>query len=209
MLTAVLLIVGYVCGSMPTGVWLGRWVGVDVQQSGSGNIGATNVARLAGFRPGLLTLCGDVAKGLIPVVAARALLADGWQTALVGLAAFFGHLFPIFLRFSGGKGVATGFGVFLALAPAAALVSFLVFAAIGVWTGYASLASIVAAGSLPLAVVTLGYPRADAVTALVIGASIVAQHRENLLRLREGREPKFRIRRTQSSSRSAQNGGAA
>src|SRR5258708_1998991 len=109
-LTAVLVVAAYLCGSLPTGVWLGRLAGVDVRRSGSGNIGATNVARTAGLRPGLLTLAGDVTKGFVPVVLARSVFDNDAAVACVGLAAFVGHIYSVFLRFAGGKGVATAFG---------------------------------------------------------------------------------------------------
>jgi glycerol-3-phosphate acyltransferase PlsY len=191
MLAAFLVLAAYLCGSLPTGVWLGRLAGVDVRRAGSGNIGATNVARTAGLRPALLTLTGDIAKGFVPTVIARLLLADFRLVALVAAAAFFGHIFSVFLRFSGGKGVATGFGVFLALAPGAALLAALVFAAVAGATRYVSLASVLAAVSLPVATITLNSTPAAWAAALIIGATIVFRHRENLSRLRRGVEPRF------------------
>jgi glycerol-3-phosphate acyltransferase PlsY len=156
MVATVLLIAAYICGSLPTGVWLGRYAGVDVRQSGSGNIGATNVARTVGWRLAFLTLIGDIAKGLVPAVVARALLMDQRLIALAALASFFGHIFSMFLRFSGGKGVATGFGAFLGLTPGAAGVAALVFAVTALMTRYVSLASMLAAVSLPIASAMLG-----------------------------------------------------
>jgi glycerol-3-phosphate acyltransferase PlsY len=110
---------------------------------------------------------------------------------LVAAAAFFGHIFSVFLRFSGGKGVATGFGVFLALVPGAALGAALVFAAVAGATRYVSLASVLAAVSLPVATIALSSRPAAWAAALVIGATIVFRHRENLSRLRRGVEPRF------------------
>jgi glycerol-3-phosphate acyltransferase PlsY len=191
MLAAFLILAAYLCGSLPTGVWLARLAGVDVRRAGSGNIGATNVARTAGLRPALLTLAGDVAKGFVPTVIAGVLLADLRLVALVALAAFFGHIFSVFLRFSGGKGVATGFGVFLALAPSAALLAALVFAAVAVAMRYVSLASVLAAVSLPVASVALGATPAVWAAALIICVTIVFRHRDNLSRLRRGVEPRF------------------
>ena len=196
MIPALLLIsADYLCGSLPTGVWLGRRAGIDVRRSGSGNIGASNVARTAGVRPALLTLIGDVAKGLLPVLAARALLHDPRAIAAVGVAAVCGHVWSVFLRFSGGKGVATGFGFFLALTPPAALIAAVVFGVAARLTRYASVASLLAALSLPAATAALGYERAYWVAALVVAAIIVARHRDNLRRLRSGREPQFRAKR--------------
>jgi glycerol-3-phosphate acyltransferase PlsY len=191
----VLIAAAYLCGSLPIGVWVGRWVGIDVRQTGSGNIGATNVTRTAGARAGLLTLLGDVAKGAIPAAAARLLLSDAWLSALTGVAAVCGHLFSVFLRFSGGKGVATAFGVFALLTPAAAACSAVVFALVAVWTHYISLASVLAALGLPLAAVVFGYPAPLCGAATIVAGSIVLRHRENLARLCRGVEPQFRIQR--------------
>ena len=110
MLTLILIALAYLCGSIPVGYLLASAEGIDIRRRGSGNIGATNVARVVGWRHGILTLAGDTAKGLIPVLAARHFDVGLWEVALTGLAAFLGHLYPIFLAFKGGKGVATGLG---------------------------------------------------------------------------------------------------
>lgn len=177
------------------GLWLGRRSGVDVRLSGSGNIGAANVARTAGLRPAILTLTGDIAKGFVPAIAARILLPDQRLAALVGLAAFFGHIFSVFARFSGGKGVATAFGVFLALAPGAAGLAGIVFVAVAVTTRYVSLASIVAASSLPLFCAAVGWAAPVCCAAVVVAAAIILRHHENVWRLARGLEPKFQARR--------------
>jgi glycerol-3-phosphate acyltransferase PlsY len=195
MLPLILVVGAYLCGSIPTGAWLGRRAGVDVQRTGSRNIGATNVARTVGLRPALLTLVGDIMKGFIPVLVSRALLANPWLIALVGSAAFFGHLFSIFLRFSGGKGVATGFGIFLGLAPAGAAVAAIVFAVVVAATRYVSLASVLAAASLPAAAALLGSAAPTVVAAAVTSAAIIVRHRGNLVRLWAGVEPQFRLHR--------------
>jgi glycerol-3-phosphate acyltransferase PlsY len=190
---ALLAAAAYLCGSVPTGLLAGRSAGVDVRRTGSGNIGATNVARTAGARAAAMTLVGDVAKGLLPCVLARFLLTGPWEIALVGCAAFFGHVFSVFLRFSGGKGVATGFGVFLGLAPLAAVVSAIIFAIAAFTTRYVSLASILAAGVLPLATSELHYSDASVCSAIAVAVTIIVRHRQNLSRLRRGAEPKFEI----------------
>ena len=194
MRTALLVGFAYLCGSVPWGVVWGRTAGVDIRRAGSGNIGATNVARIAGARPALLTLLADVAKGLVPTLLARFLLSDAWLVAAVGLTAFFGHIFSVFLRFSGGKGVATGSGVFLSLAPAPLAVCAAIFVAVGWSTGYVSLASVTASGALPVAVALLGYRGPTLAAAVVISAVIIIRHRDNLVRLYNGTEPKFRVR---------------
>jgi acyl phosphate:glycerol-3-phosphate acyltransferase len=195
MYAALLIVAAYFCGSLPTGVWFGRRAGVDVRRSGSGNIGATNVARTAGIRAAVLTLVGDVVKGFVPVMIARATLANPWLIAAVGLAAFFGHIFSIFLRFSGGKGVATACGVFFALAPTAATLCVAMFALTARLTGYVSVASMTAAVALPVGTVVCAYTPATAAAALIVAAAILLTHRDNLMRLRQGTEPTFRIRR--------------
>ena len=195
-----LVAAAYLCGSLPIGVWVGRRVGVDVRQTGSGNIGATNVTRSAGVWAGLLTLLGDVAKGAVPAAVARLLLTDPWLIALMGVAAVCGHLFSMFLRFSGGKGVATAFGVFVILTPAAAECSGLLFALVAVSTRYVSLASMLAAVTLPVIAVVFGYSVPFCGAATIVAGSILLRHRENLMRLRRGAEPRFRIRRREDSS---------
>src|SRR5713226_7569979 len=117
----------YLLGSVPTGFILGYLAGVDVRKAGSGNVGATNVARVAGKKLGLLTLLGDAAKGFVPVYVAIKMDLGVPLTGLVALAAFLGHLYPVFLKFQGGKGVATALGALSALAPAAAGVLLPVF----------------------------------------------------------------------------------
>ncbi len=193
MLAVLVIVAAYFCGSLPTGVWLGRRAGVDVRRSGSGNIGATNVARTAGLRPALLTLLGDIAKGLLPTLVGRMLWGDALLVALVALAAFFGHIFSVFLHFSGGKGVATGFGVCLALAPGPAALALVVFAGLALATRYVSLASMAAAGALPVASVAMTSPAPTTAATAVIAITIIARHHENIARLLRGTEPKFGV----------------
>lgn len=195
MLAALVIFGAYLCGSLPSGVWLGRLAGVDVTRAGSGNIGATNVARTAGLRPALFTLGGDIAKGLVPTAVARTLWLDPRLVATVALAAFLGHIFSVFLRFSGGKGVATGFGVSLLLAPVAALAAAAMFVLTALTSGYISLASVIAAATLPVMTLALGSPPPITAAAAIIAAVIVVRHRGNLVRLRHGVEPKFHIRK--------------
>jgi len=196
MMTVCMLTVAYLCGSLPFGVWIGRWVGVDVRRRGSGNVGATNVARTAGRRAGLLTLVGDVAKGALPAVLAQFLFVDTWVIALVGLAAVFGHLFSVFLRFSGGKGVATAFGVFVVLTPAAAALSAVVFAAAAILTRYVSLASILGALALPITAVIFRYPTSLCTVTAMVSTIIIWRHRDNVARLFSGAEPQFGVPRS-------------
>jgi acyl phosphate:glycerol-3-phosphate acyltransferase len=195
MCAAVLVVAAYLCGSLPTGLWFGRWAGIDVRRSGSGNVGATNVARTAGLWPGILTLLSDIAKGFFPVVLARALVTDQWLIAAIGLAAFFGHTFSVLLRFGGGKGVATGFGIFLGMAPAAAACAAVIFAAVAVTTRYVSLASVTAATALPLVTAALGSAWPVCSAALITDLVVIVRHRQNLSRLLHGIEPRFQVRK--------------
>src|SRR5512132_2012641 len=110
-----LVLFAYLLGSVPTCYILGSVVGVDVRKAGSGNVGATNVARVVGKRQGILTLVADIVKGSVPVIVALNISLTPTATSFVGIAAFLGHLYPVFLRFQGGKGVATALGVFLGL----------------------------------------------------------------------------------------------
>ncbi|MBI4517264.1 MAG: glycerol-3-phosphate 1-O-acyltransferase PlsY [Deltaproteobacteria bacterium] len=189
-----LLLAAYLIGSVPTGVLLARTAGVDPRQVGSGNIGATNVARSAGTRLGLFTLAGDAIKGALPVLLAPAVSDTPWVSAATGLAAIAGHLFSVFLRFRGGKGVATAAGAFLVLAPLATIASVAVFAATAYAFRLVSLASMAAAGALPLLAMALGTSSAVAVAAWVTAMAVIARHRENIRRIAAGREPRFGAR---------------
>jgi acyl phosphate:glycerol-3-phosphate acyltransferase len=192
----------YVCGSIPFGLLLGKLFGAtDVRKTGSGNIGATNVARSAGLLAGILTLVLDAAKGAVPVWLARHYFPDhAVFQILAGLGALFGHCFPVWLKFRGGKGVATAAGVFLVLCLPAALGALLVFAlVVGFWR-YVSLASVSAAAAMPLLVYFLWAPHFAPPISVTVGSLaaamlIVYKHDANLQRLVEGTEPKFSLRK--------------
>lgn len=174
-------LVGYAIGSLPVGYVIARVIhGVDVRQTGSGNVGATNVYRAAGWRPGLAVLALDLAKG-----AASVLLSGGGDAALAaGVGAVVGHIFPVWLGFRGGKGVATAAGVFGVLAPGPTAISVAVFGVVLGITRYVSLGSMLAAGTLPLAVWGLGGSRLTVACAAGVAGLIVARHRDNIQRLR-------------------------
>ncbi|MEO6028424.1 MAG: glycerol-3-phosphate 1-O-acyltransferase PlsY [Candidatus Binatia bacterium] len=186
-----LLVCAYVCGSVPTGVWLARRRGVDPRDIGSGNIGATNVARAAGNTAGVLTLIGDVSKGLLPVLLATWLGIGAEGLALVGLAAFAGHLYPCFLGFEGGKGVAISLGIWLGMAPLGMVVSVPIFALTVALSRYVSLGSIVAGAVTPAVLLGLGYPYPIVLAALVMGGCIAYRHRDNIRRMRFGTEARI------------------
>lgn len=170
---------------------VGRRHGVDPRSVGSGNVGATNVARSMGRRAGLLTLIGDVAKGALPQAACAALSLDASVAAYAGIAAVLGHLFPVFGGFRGGKGVATAFGVLLVAAPTAAVASVAVFAVAANATRYVSVGSMAAAAVLPFALYIFDAPWEIVEMGMVVGAAILWRHRENLVRLMQHSEPKF------------------
>ncbi len=195
MAAAVAIALAYLIGSIPTGVLLGRLAGVDVRSTGSGNIGATNVARTAGRTLGILTLIGDALKGLVPVLAARAFELGDATVAGVAVAALCGHVFSIFLSFRGGKGVATGVGVLLGLAPAIAPIPLCVFALTMAFSRIVSLSSILASLSAPIVVWAFRYPPPFAWAAAAIGLLIVIRHRENIARLVAGTERRFESRK--------------
>ena len=187
-----LLICAYLLGSVPTGLLLARAMGVNIRETGSGNIGATNVYRTMGRRVGILTLLGDCLKGLIPVLAAKWLgLPEVWVAA-IGLAAFLGHVYTIFLGFKGGKGVATALGVFLGTSPLSVLLAMVIFALVLYRWRYVSLASITAAACIPVIVWLTGCNPELAIMSLAIACVVIFRHRENISRLRAGTESKFK-----------------
>ncbi|MBU2549405.1 MAG: glycerol-3-phosphate 1-O-acyltransferase PlsY [Proteobacteria bacterium] len=191
------LLASFLLGAVPFGLIVARLgTGVDVRTTGSGNIGATNVARSAGLGPGILTLVLDAAKGLAPVLVAEAVCdGGGLAPGLAGLAAFLGHLYSPFLGFKGGKGVATALGVLLGLTPWAVPPSLLIFVAIVARWGYVSAGSMAAALIAPLTAMLLGYSHVDWGLTVVIAGFIVLRHRENLGRLARGEENKWRSRK--------------
>ncbi len=193
----VLLIVGgYLAGSVPTGVILAKlFTTRDIRQEGSGNIGATNVYRVLGARLGLLTLVGDVLKGVIPVLLALIWLGEDLWIAPVALLTFLGHLYPIFLKFRGGKGVATALGIFIVIAPLAVACSAGVFVLVAVIWRYVSLASLVASGLMPLFLGLTGYSSVYVGLGLIVGCLIFYRHKDNIKRLRGGVEKKFSTRK--------------
>jgi len=192
-MTAFLLLTfAYLLGSVPTGVILAKaFSDVDPRTQGSRNIGATNVFRTAGRKLGIVTLLGDIVKGFLPVIIARSAMDSHFWVGAVALAAFIGHLYPIFLRFKGGKGIATGLGAFLALAPLSALLSCLIFAAVVYRWRYISLGSLAATAAFPMFLALLNPHRVYLPFALAIALLIFYRHRENIERLRAGKESEF------------------
>lgn len=181
----------YLLGSIPSGYVLGKLSGVDVRHVGSGNVGATNVARAVGKRQGVLTLLADALKGMAPVAIGLWMHLPTEALAVVASAAFLGHLYPVFLRFSGGKGVATGLGALLIIAPLATILLVGVFLAVVFSTRLVSLSSIIAAALAPLALWLFFQPPAIVWLGAFLAAMIVWRHRGNIKRLLAGTEPRF------------------
>jgi glycerol-3-phosphate acyltransferase PlsY len=200
-----LVLLGYALGSIPFGYLLVRArSGGDVRAMGSGNIGATNVARTAGLPIGVATLLLDAGKGYFAVWLAGHFSGGNIRFMMVaGLAAILGHVFPVWLKFSGGKGVATAVGVFLMISWAAVAAAVAVFVIVVLFWRYVSLASVSAAAALPLLVYLLyapGQAPPAAVTAgtLLAASLVIVKHRENIERLMAGTEPRFEMGRKES-----------
>jgi glycerol-3-phosphate acyltransferase PlsY len=190
---ALLLLFAYLVGAIPCGVILTRLSGAgDIRQAGSGNIGATNVYRVAGRGLGIATLIGDALKGVIPLLVALALHLSPGQTALVAVAAFLGHLYPVYLGFKGGKGVATALGIFLVLSPAAVGCAALLFALLLWKWRYVSLGSICGAAIVPPLILLFTHSVPLLMAALFIAGMVILRHRDNIRRLLAGNENRFR-----------------
>jgi acyl phosphate:glycerol-3-phosphate acyltransferase len=196
MTAALLILGGYLLGSMPFGYWFVLLVkGEDIRKVGSGNIGASNVWRTYGRWLGIPIVLLDVAKGFVPALVGSLLVGE-LTAVLAGGAAMLGHWRPLFLRFQkGGKTVATGGGVFLGAAPLLGLLGVVVWVVVFLLSRYASLASIVAALSLPILAVVLGEPWPIIVFGVIAAVGVVLLHRANIGRLRAGTESRFRLRR--------------
>lgn len=185
------VVISYLIGSIPVGYLLGRAKGVDIRRHGSGNIGATNVWRTLGPAAGATALVLDVGKGLVAVLLGRYIGGDNLALAC-GLAVIAGHSWSIFLGFRGGKIIATSLGVFLALAPVAALLALGVWLVVVILSRYVSLGSIVAAITMPFLMVALRQPWSYVLFSLVAAAIAVYKHLPNIRRLLAGTEPKIR-----------------
>jgi acyl phosphate:glycerol-3-phosphate acyltransferase len=184
--------IGYALGSIPFALLLGRWLGgIDLRRSGSGNMGAANAFRTTRPLVGLVILLLDVAKGAATVLLARR-LGGGAAPTVAGVAAVLGHVYPIWLGFHGGKGVATACGAFALLAPPATAIASLAFLVTTLWTRYISLGSVVGTVLVgPMAYLTSA-PRSVVIGAVVTAAIVVQRHRENLRRVLAGVEHRIR-----------------
>jgi glycerol-3-phosphate acyltransferase PlsY len=195
------LIASYLLGSIPAAHLAGKSKGIDLRKHGSGNLGATNVMRVLGTKIGLLVFAFDMAKGAVPVLlfprlvptAAMPLVDPTITAILCGVAAIIGHVRPIYLRFGkGGKGVATGAGVFLALAPLQTLLTLVIFAVVLLSSGFVSLGSLTSAAMLPvLLAITVGVRSPIFMISIVVSLFVFWTHRANIKRLRNGEEHRF------------------
>ena len=188
------VLASYLIGAIPFGLIFSRiFSTVDVRTIGSGNIGATNVLRASGKTAAALTLVADALKGFLPVFIVQHLFNADIATVLAGAAAVLGHNFPVYLKFKGGKGVATSFGVILAVAPWIGLVSLLVWLATSLLWRYSSLSALVAFACYPALTFMVSPPSSKPYQALslFIFAMIYYRHRENIKRLLAGTEPKI------------------
>lgn len=189
-------VIGYLVGAIPFGLVIGRMAGIDIRTEGSRNIGATNVNRVLGRKLGILTLVCDCLKGLLPMALAAYFLPDAsgreLTVAVTGLLAVFGHMFPVYLKFRGGKGVATSLGVFLYLSPPAIAISLTVFVASVALSGFVSVGSLATSALIPLWLYLLGASKTTIGVAAVLAVLIWGKHHENINRLLHGREKSWR-----------------
>jgi len=192
LLTLTLLVAAYCLGSVATAVIVCRMLHIaDPREVGSGNPGATNVLRHGGKKAAIVTLLGDAGKGIVPVLLAQVLGLDAPATTAIGLAAFLGHLFPVFYGFKGGKGVATFIGVTCALEPWLGASFVVIWLAVAALTRYSSLAALVATAATPGVAWWLGEPTAGVAMFIVMATLIYWRHRRNLSALLAGTEQKI------------------
>jgi glycerol-3-phosphate acyltransferase PlsY len=196
MIPILVLLGAYLLGAIPFGYVLVKWkTGADVRSAGSGNIGATNVLRTTGRAAGIATLLLDIAKGYLAVWMAGRLTAHDWLwMSAAALAVMAGHAYPVFLKFKGGKAVASWVGAFLCLTPVALVAVLVVFVVVVAWTRYISMGSIIMAATLPLAIWLIAHPPLPPIVAAIIaGAFIVYKHSSNIRRLHSGQEHVFSL----------------
>ena len=191
-----LLISGYLIGSVSSAILVSILMGLpDPRKSGSNNPGTTNVLRLGSKIGALITLMGDILKGLLPLLAVRTWISDDSLLLVgLGLGIFLGHLFPLYFKFSGGKGVATALGLFLALTPTVAVVQIITWLAVALGFRYSSLAAIVTATMTPLYVWLVSSNRDFVALSVIIGILLIFRHKRNIQRLINKTEAKIKLR---------------
>lgn len=186
-----LILIAYLLGSIPNALWIGLlFCKIDIREYGSGNVGSTNAARVLGYKYGLLTLVLDVLKSMIPVYFALSYNNDIFLIA-VASAAIFGHSYSIFLKFKGGKSVATALGVMVIIFPKAIPILLIVFLLVFFITKYVSLASILAAFSLPIVVFFIYHNNIYNIFCIIIALLVIYRHKSNINNLLNGKEAKF------------------
>lgn len=191
-MTAGILIFSYLLGSIPNGLIFGKLIWhKDLRQFGSKNIGATNAWRVLGRKAGILIFLLDFLKGALSVKLAEIFIGDAWAMICAGILAILGHTFSIFLKLRGGKGVATGLGVIAMMMPKVTAIVFLIWLAIFIATRYVSVASIIAAAATPILAFIFDEPTEFVLFGLAAALFIIFRHRENVLRLRAGKENRF------------------
>lgn len=203
MKTFILIVIAYILGSIPNALWIGKvFKGIDVREHGSKNTGSTNAARVLGAKLGILTLILDISKGAIPVALSFFMKADllenmtgisSLDPIMVGIFAIIGHSFSLFMKFKGGKAVATTVGVFTVLVPKALLLAAVVFFVIFAVTRYVSVSSITAAISLPIFIFFFYWDVPYTIFGGIIAILIIVKHKSNIQRLLNGTESKFTI----------------
>lgn len=193
LLKVVVYVFAYIMGSIPTAYWYAKYFhGIDIRQHGSGNVGATNSLRVLGKKAGIIVLIFDLLKGLLPVLIARSLGFSEEQTFLIGIVCILGHIWSVFANFKGGKGIATSLGVILAVSPAGAGISLVVFVAIVYFTKYVSLASMLAGLAFVFYYLVFNYEQTNmSLIAFGLFMLLVFTHRENIKRLVAGTESKI------------------
>ncbi len=193
----------YLIGSIPTSFLVGKYLkGIDIREHGSGNVGATNTARIVGKGWGLLVLAVDILKGLICTTLVAKLFMrwgvpvdENVYPLILGSLAITGHIWPVFLGFKGGKGIATSSGVFIGVAPKVLLIALVIWIAIFIWKRYVSLASIISAVSIPLMASFMAYPSMFVIISSAICAVTVYKHYPNIKRLVRGEEHAFEFKK--------------
>jgi|SRR5208283_937007 len=188
------IMLSYLLGAVPFGVIFSNiFSNVDVRKVGSGNIGATNVLRAAGKTAALLTLLGDALKGFLPVLVVKLLFQNDYVTVLTGAAAILGHNFPVYLKFRGGKGVATSYGVVLAVSPLIGLIILLIWPLAAYLWRYSSLSALISIAFYPILTFATTSPasRPNELLSLFVFSIIYYRHRENIRRILAGTEPKI------------------
>lgn len=193
MKVVILSVIAFVLGSLPTGLLVAKARGIDPRKAGSGNIGATNILRTAGRGPALLTLTGDVLKGAMAVVLARYFDVGIFYEGIIGFFAVLGHNFSVFLKFRGGKGVATSIGMLSIYSPQTGLFAIIIWLMTALITRYSSLAALVSFGLLPIGVLILD-TREKLPVICLMSLMIFIRHRENIIRIIRGTEPKVGAR---------------